>query len=210
MKGKLAYLVLFVFTVIAFNALAADHFVIVKLPQNIEVELPKNWTTLSNNQLTTLSASATARVRSVSMLDATSNLKFASTLYDDAGQPQALFNIRYYPQLDLSQYDAKSATTQDIQELDNGLREALEKSGQISGFTILKWFGTSRVIINGTYFFITEYERSPVNNNGNFRVRLIRAFDGNSSFTVTVSYRSDDEYILRPICDYIIESIKSI
>ena len=57
--------------------------------------------------------------------------------------------------------------------------------------------------------FVTEYKRSPIKSNGNFKVRLVRVFNGGKSFTLTVSYREDKEYVLRPICDRIISSLRN-
>jgi len=37
----------------------------------------------------------------------------------------------------------------------------------------------------------------------------VRVFNGGKSFTMTVSYRENQEYLLRPICDRIISSLRN-
>ena len=96
----------------------------------------------------------------------------------------------------------------DIRELDKGLQERISKAGQISGYTVLAWNGTTKQIINGATFYISEYKRSPVNENSNTVVRLVRMLSAGKSFTMTIAYHEDREYLLRPICDRIISSLR--
>ena len=117
--------------------------------------------------------------------------------------------VRYYPDSEISQADARAAGQSEIRELDAALRDSMVKAGQINGFTVLAWNGTSKQVINGTTAFITDYKRSPLKNNGNFKVQLVRVFNGSKSFTLTVSYREDQDYFLRPICDRIISSLRN-
>lgn len=92
-----------------------------------------------------------------------------------------------------------------MREIDSALRESIVKAGQINNFSVLAWNGTVKQVINGATAFVTEYERSPLKNNGNFKVRLVRIFNGAKSFTLTVSYREDQEYL----CDRIISSLRN-
>lgn len=193
----------------AFTVSAADNYVPIELPHDVRIDLPRNWKVISRNQRITLDSSVQARTESIGVFNASSDLNFGANLYDEAGKTAALVNIRYYPDLETTQEDARSATDADVQYLDSVLRSSIAKNGQTFGYSILKWLGTSQRTLNGNVAFITEYERSPLNNNGNSRVRLVRFFNGRASFTITVSYRAGQEYLLRPICDRIISSIKA-
>jgi hypothetical protein len=164
---------------------------------------------LSNNQRITLDSAVQSRNERAGMFDASSDLNFGANYYDEAGKTAAIMNVRYYPDSEISQTDARAAGQPDIRELDSTLRESMVKAGQISGFTVLAWNGTSKQVINGSTAFVTEYKRSPLKNNGNFQVRLVRVFNGSKSFTLTVSYREDQDYLLRPICDRIISSLRN-
>lgn len=197
---------LFVYTL---AASAANNYVSIALPHGVRMDLPRNWEALSRNQRIMLDSSVQARIERTGMFDASSDLNFGANFYDEAGRAAAIINIRYYPDMELTQADARAATAADSQELDVALKASIIQAGQVSGYSILKWFGTSSRAIKGSIAFVTEYERSPLNNNGNFRVRLVRVFNGSASFTVTVSYRASQEYLLRPICDRIISSIKA-
>lgn len=190
-------------------ALAANNFVPIKLPHGVQIELPRNWEALSRNQRITLDSSVQSRNERAGIFDASSDLNFGANYYDEAGKTAAIMNIRYYPDLELSQADARAAGQTDIRELDSALRESMVKAGQINGFSVLSWNGTTKQVINGATAFVTEYKRSPLKNNGNFKVRLVRVFNGGKSFTLTISYREDQEYLLRPICDRIISSIRT-
>lgn len=190
-------------------ALAANNFVLIKLPHGVQLELPRNWEALSKNQRITLDSAVQSRNERAGLFYASSDLNFAANYYDDASKVAAMMNIRYYPDLDISQDDARALGQADVRELDVVLRESLIKSAKISGFSILSWNGTHKQVINGITAFVTEYKRSPVNNNGNFKVRLVRVLNGGKSFTLTVSYRENQEFLLRPICDRIIFSLRN-
>lgn len=190
------------------GAHAANNYVLVVLPHGVRMELPRNWEALSRNQRIALDSSVQARTESIGQFDASSDLNFAANFYDEAGKAAAIVNIRYYPEMALTQADARAAAPADVGDLDATIRSSLAQAGKVSGYTILKWFGTAPRTLSGTVAFITEYERSAISNNGAFRVRLVRILNGRSSFTITVSYRSNQEYLLRPICDRIIASIR--
>jgi hypothetical protein len=190
-------------------AIAANNFVPIRLPHGVQIELPRNWVVLSKNQLITLDSTAQSRMELARIFDASSDLNFGANYYDEAGKTAAIVNVQYYPDIDVSQAEARAAGAADIRELDAALRESIVKAGQINGFSVLAWNGTSKQVINGVTAFVTEYKRSPLNNNGNFKVRVVRVFNGGKSFTMTVSYRENQEYLLRPICDRIISSLRN-
>lgn len=186
---------------------ASGNYVSIRLPKGVTVELPRNWTVLSNNQRITLDSWVQAKTEANRVANASSELAFAANYYDEQNSTAGMFNIRYYPNLDVSQPDANAAGTADIKELDAVLRQNIVPGIEMSGSRLLAWFGTTKLSINGTSAFITEYRRSSPQG-GVFRVRLVRIFNGQKSFTITVSYREDQEFFLRAICDRIISSIR--
>ncbi len=186
---------------------AYNNYISVRLPKGVTVELPKNWVVLSNNQRITLDSwvQAKAEVRGIS--NNSSELAFAANYYDERNITAGIFNIRYYPNLDINQSDAKAAGATDIKELDTTIRQNIIPGIEAAGGRVLAWLGTTKLSINGSTTFITEYRRSSPHGDI-FRARLVRFFNGNKSFTITISYREDQEFFLRPICDKIISSIK--
>lgn len=190
-------------------AIAANNFVPIKLPHAVQIELPRNWVALSKNQRITLDSSVQSRTERAGMFDASTDLNFAANYYDDAGKTAAIMNVRYYPDMDISQAEARAAGAVDIRELDAAIRESVEKALLMNDYSVLAWNGTKKQVINGVTAFVTEYKRSPLNNNGNFKVRLVRVFNEGKSFTLTVSYRENQENLLRPICDRIITSLRN-
>jgi hypothetical protein len=186
---------------------ATNYYVSISLPKGVQIELPKNWEALSNKQRINLGAYSQAKVESLG-LDTSSELDFAANYYDDRNQAAGIVNVRYYPDLAVSQADARAASVSDIRELDTQLRQGMDQGFSGTGVRILNWKGTKKQVIHGNTVFITEYKRSPMQDNRNFIVRLVRMFNMGKSFTVTISYREDHEYLLRPITDRIIASIR--
>ena len=134
-------------------------------------------------------------------------MPFAATYYDDRRRALGTVNLRYYPRLDLTQADARSATAQDVRELDMALREAMATGAKTVGMSPPLWVGTHKSSINGITVFITEYLRKALKGSGEVRVRLVRVFSGSKSFTLTVSYHEGMSMFLKPITDQIIRSL---
>lgn len=183
---------------------AAGNFIPVRLPKGVTVELPKNWTALTNNQHITLDSWVEAKTESRGMAD---DLAFAANYYDDQGKTAGMFNIRYYPDLEVTQSEARAANAPDVKELDAVLRQNVVPGIEMAGGRLLAWVGTTKQSINGATVFVSEYRRSS-QQGGSFRARLVRFFNAQKSFTITISYREDQDYFLRPICDRIISSIR--
>ncbi|MGZ0654147.1 hypothetical protein ACWPKS_00925 [Coraliomargarita sp. W4R72] len=187
-------------------AWSEENFVTVKLPRGVAAELPKNWIVHSRSDRITIDAAAQSIAEKAKMFDASSELSFAAG-YIFAGKSASLFNIRYYPNLELTQKDARQFDEDSISVLDELIKENIVKAGELSSYTVPVWKGTIQREINGMSVFITEYHRRSKENDGDFVVRLVRVFDGASSFTITISYRESLEGVLRQICDHIIQSI---
>lgn len=195
-------------TVVASPALAQSRsYVNVKLPKGVSISLPRNWIVISENQRITLDASVTARMDNAGLVaDFSSDLVFAANYYDDDDKAAGMFNIRYYPAQTVTQVDSVTASSADLLELDAGLRQGIQVSLNESGSTLLMWLGTSKQTVNGLVTFVSEYRRlSP---NGVFRVRLVRVLNAGRSFTVTVSYREDQAFLLQPIIEYVTRSLR--
>jgi hypothetical protein len=188
------------------------HWLPVTLPLGVSIEIPKNWTPLSNNTRLTIETGVDARLDLSNLPRLVgSELPFAANLFDDKGHAIALMNIRYYSDIDVTHAEARRATKKDVDELDIAIRRSMEQASTAFGWRIVRWHGTEKRTINGTTIFVTEYTRSPLPNAppGNRRVRLARVLDGPRSFTLTVSYYEPQEYVLRPISEKIIVSLRS-
>lgn len=191
------------------SAYAADNFVKVRLPKGVSLELPKNWVAISKDQRITLD-NIVQSVLDLTAIDHPENSKyvFAANRYEN-GKTIGIVNVRYYPNIDLAQNEARQATLQDIKEFDAALKENMVKSTKAFGMSILAWRGTKKKSINGITTFITEYSRNErIKDTGAFRVRLVRVFAGDRSFTLTVSFNEEGSFFLKTITDSIIESLR--
>lgn len=188
---------------------ASHNFATLELPNGVLVDLPRNWMTLSNNHRITIDTAVESKL-DLSQIDKRnpSDLGFAANYYDDTGKTAGILNIRYYPAIVATQSDAENAGPAGIHELDEGIREGLSKTEAAFGMKILSWNGTQKESINGLTAFVSDYRRQSLNGHDAFRVRLVRILAGTRSFTMTISYREPDEYLLQPICDRIILSIR--
>ncbi len=172
---------------------ATSNFLAVRLPNAVTVELPRNWTALSNNQRITIDSWVQAKRETAGASNPSSDLTFAANYYDEQGKTVAIFNIRYYPEQTVTQAESRAATTVDTKELDDALHNEMAAAQQQFGVRLLSWLGTTKQTINGTIAFLTEYRRTAIREGTPFRVRLVRFLSAERSFTVTVSYREDQE-----------------
>lgn len=187
---------------------ATDNFARVKLPKGVSIEIPKNWVVLSGNQRITLDSAVESGLDLSGIKQKGSELPFAANYYDDKGNTLGIMNVRYYPELELTQADAQSANAQDVRELDAALKESMIPSMKAFNMTVTSWAGTQKSVINGITVFLTEYQRKSLKGSGEFRVRLVRVFAADKSFTVTVSYYEAASFLLKPITDRIINSLR--
>lgn len=188
---------------------ATGNFLPIRLANGVTVELPRNWTVLSDNQRITLDSYVQIIVERAKGPDLSSDLNFAANYYDEHGRTAGIFNIRYYPGQTATQNESRASTATDTQELDNTLRAQILEVSQQTGMQMLSWKGTAKQSINGSIAFVTEYRRASLQGGAPFRVRLVRVLAGSRSFTVTISYREDQEFFLKPICDRVIQSIRN-
>ena len=184
---------------------AKSNFLMIKLPNGVTIDIPRNWQILGNDELTTLDTSVEAQIDLSNLPKVTSDLGFVAGYYDDTGE-KAKINVRYYPDSKVTQDIVKRADPKEIRNFDTTLKKEFMKA---SGNTMLYWGGTRKQNIAGGIALVTEYRRPPIpGENGSFNVRLVRVLDGPKSFTLTVSYNELYAVIFKPICDRIVSSLK--
>ena len=187
-------------------AFGASNFIIIKLPQSVAIDLPRNWIIVSDNERITLDTwvESTFDLRHFPQVD--SSLPFAANYYT-GGVTAGIINTRYYHDMDITQSDAKLLTDVDVAYLDQIIKSNMTLSMEKAGITVTSWEGTEKRTINGIITFVTEYHRKSIRGSGIFRVRLVRVLAGSRSFTLTVSYLNSQQQFLRNITDRIISSL---
>lgn len=185
------------------------HSIPVKLPLGVQLEVPQDWQVLSRNQRVPLESVATRTLRH-SHFDASRDDSFAANYYDGPGRLLASMHLGFYKTLDFTQAEARNAPSAEIDELDAFLKNSMTQVSRTGGYSIRSWQGTQRQTISGITAFVSEYSRSMVKDEDYFRVRLVRVFDGPRSFTLSVSYRENNQLLLRAICDQIIASVRRV
>lgn len=187
--------------------LAAGSYLLLKLPNGVSIELPRNWVIISGNQRVTLDAWVQARTEKLADSPLRSELSLAANYYDDRGQTAGIFNIRYYPEQEVTQREVREASPEDLAEIDAELRKNLLPAVEAAGNRLLEWRGTRRIDVNGIAVLLSEYRRTSRQVPA-FRAQLARVLAGARSFTVTISYREDQEYLLAPICERVLRTIR--
>ena len=205
MYKQYAALIIIFFLSCAANA--ETNFIKIKLPEEVTIDLPKNWVLISNNKRITLDTwvESTFDLNQLPSID--SALPFAANYYAD-GVTVGIINARYYPAMDVTQRDAQLASANDVRELDQELKKSMISSMNKIGMTVTSWEGTQKRTINGIAAFVTEYHRESLKGSGVFRVRLVRVLAGKRSFTLTVSYLESQNMFLENITDKIISSLE--
>lgn len=206
MSVLLRQMVGLILTVTLSAANAGNSFVPIELPRGVHIELPTNWTALSDNKRTTLAAYTQAQVERLNAKEPEVEMPFAANLYDDVGLVAASMNIRYYPALTISQSDAAQSTTQDLNELDQGLQKTVIPGAESGGQRVLAWRGTKKTNINGVIAFVSEY-RVSASKGGPFVVELVRVYNLKKSFTLILSYRENNA-LLEPIVGKVIRTLQ--
>jgi hypothetical protein len=210
-KRKRSYALSMILVVLSLNApmfaRATGDFVTISLPKGVSIELPRDWVVLSNKQRVTLDTFVESGLDLSGIDQPDSDLSFAANYYDEGGDIIGKVNVRYYPQIKLSQADAIGMTNQDLQELDAAIKQGMIGGMKALGMPVTSWRGTSKRELNGITAFITDYHRESARDSSDFRVRLARVFAEDKSFTLTASYSESAARILGPITDRIIDSL---
>ena len=198
---KLLFLIFLIISSFAVNA--DSNFKTVNLPKGVSIDVPINWQVISNNQRITLDSYVETLYEPID-----SEFPFAVNYYNDNGEVEALLNIRYYPWIEITQEDVFSASSDEVQYLDSILNDNILISMKDIG-KLLSWNGTKKKNINGVMVLITEYRRYLNTTKDSGRVRLVRVFNDNKSFTLTISYndRLQHSFMLERITNRIIESL---
>lgn len=183
------------------------NYVRLNLPKGVSVELPRNWVAVSGNTRQTLDAAVEAMTSTVDQPQ--SELPFAANLYDDGGKAIAIFNIRYYPAMDISQDDVRESTRADIDAFDEELHASMDQSMSGAGMRVLTWLGTRRIAAGSKTVLLSEYRRAGLKGSSPFHVTLFRVLDTSKSFTITYSYDEALAILLKPIGDRVISSVQS-
>jgi hypothetical protein len=180
------------------------------LPGNVSVQLPKNWLFVSDDQIITIDAAVQSLLDLNQLPYLPFNTEITAVYFDDQGDSVSSFSIKYYREKLISQKTAAKVGDEFISALDGGLRQGVERSARALKLNTPEWKGTAKQVLSGRTFFVTEFIRGGLENNHQFVTRLVRYLDTNLNFTITVTYDNSHSmtYLLKPITDLIIQSIK--
>jgi len=175
----------------------------IKLSNNINLNLSKNWKIINQKTRETLKK----KVDELIFLKISSSLPFAANLYRN-GRVIGIMNIRVYPNIEIYQNEIRKISRDDLTFFDSELYKNVKKGVSLVGAKILHWKGSKLEIINNKIYIVSNYNRSSINKNeAIFNVKLFRLLDGKKSFTLTLSYDEKFKNFMLPEINKIAESI---
>jgi hypothetical protein len=186
---------------------ADSNFIRVNLTKGVSAELPKNWSVMSKNRRITIETWKESVFQANKLSDVENDLPFMANYFDDMGNSAGTFSIRFYPTIKVTESEAIAGGMVFIKEIDDGIKKNFTIGVEAGGGKLVSWLGTTVRSINGSMYFISENRQLSPRGEG-FRGILVRYLNAEKSFTVLISYREDDAYVLKPICDRIISSIQ--
>jgi hypothetical protein len=185
---------------------AESHFLRVKLPRGVEVQIPKGWRVVGRdyNQLIETAADAAVELSDIDVGDAKSVNLIVST-----SMPRTT-----YAALRIDSLIPPSATPQEVKRISkNELKELslymklqLKKLLPYQGNQLLNFYGVHIGQISGYPALITTYRRSGPK--GPVIVEINQIFTGNQELIVTLSYRESEKVIWLPVFKKIRNTIK--
>lgn len=184
---------------------AAGNYVRVDLPKQWQAELPSAWCVRQGDRHQPLASFVAAHPETPDYFDARQGDAFTAEVHDGDGQVRATLTLRFLPLAPLTQTDARTATGGVLVRWDDGARS--EAEAEPGAGTVKTWSGTFKQVYNGATAVVSHYTRQP-RGAPLQRVKLVRVFDLEKSFAVTLSYRDGDRYLLQPVTERILASLK--
>jgi hypothetical protein len=189
-------------------ARADTNFVVVEYLPGQSIEIPRNWTVLSDGQRINLDTHVEAVLRLSGGNRPATDLPLAAN-YFESGKTVALMNIRVYPEMDVTQQEIETLQEQDLIEVDAAFRDELENEAKAVGSKVLSWEKTRIFEINSKVFLLVQYVRAAMPGlSGDQSVAMYRYFDGPRSLSVTLSVKRSQERLFGPIFQYMISTLE--
>jgi hypothetical protein len=193
-----------VFLFAAFNVYAESNFARVQVGNGVSIELPRNWSIISDNTRITVDAAVEAQGAKV----VRSNLPFAANLYNDSGRTVAILNVRFYPDNNLTQKDCRVMTEAGLAELDKVSRPSFESSLKSASITNPIFEKTVIGNISGVCVLRQSEAFDMPPDKSRFKQFRTRFWNAPNSFTVTMGYHTAAEPLVGPIVQRVIASIR--
>jgi hypothetical protein len=163
MKRISVFLIIFITIMgfVSYRSHAGNNFVVIKLSNGVSVDIPRNWQVATRDQQITLDTVVQSQLDLSNIPQGSSDLGFVAGYFDDAGD-KAKVNVRYYPDIKITQDSIRNMSPKELVEFDNALKQSSYKGAKAAGGSILQWNGTQKKNIAGRIALVTEYRRPPL------------------------------------------------
>ncbi len=187
------------------NMVNASNFITLKLPRNVEMELPKQWHILNVDEenLIATAAESLLDLSHIDMGNTDGELKLISAMpmvkYTYASVSIASIN----PTL-ISPQEADKLSVQEIKEFFQMMLEGIKQNGS---FRVIKNLGSYRETVSQLPAIGVKYIRTSTVQKDNVLTELLLVFAPKQTLRITLSYRVRDAVIWKPVIQKIKNSI---
>jgi len=183
----------------------ASNFVVVKLSRGVELQLPKGWWVLSEQQNQVIDMAAEAAI-DISEIEVVAGAEV--NLITAASMPRTTYaavRVDSIIPVSSSPSHISNLTSSDMHSVEAEIQSNLQKLLPFQGNYLLTFSGVRRVTVSGHPTLITEYRRS--GSKGPVLVSIVQVFTPNQDVRISFSYRESEQAIWKSIIEKIYKSI---
>lgn len=197
---KLAFILLFFYSC----AFAESSYMHLSLQQGLEIDVPKDWISLTGPINNAINAHVEAIVEK-EKLDSNQNTKLLLALVS----PTPLYaqvRVEIDNPSSLSRKEALTITQKDSPFFDEEFRKILSRTIKYQGFSLIEIYPTQIQSFHNDPAIITSYKRT--GKKGPVIVRIIQAFTQSGTLRIILSCRESEATIWNPVLNKIQDSIR--
>jgi len=171
------------------------------IDNHVKFQLPRNWSVLSDNGVTTLNSIIESAVFNAK------DLKFQANLRNDNGE--TITTVQTYKwNSEFTQDNVSAMTKTDLNGYDKDMHRQMKKEIAQVGGSFSDWLGTKTQRINGLTILSSKYRRvSKHQPQDHFIVQVLRIYSGSESFSFVISYHEESTLPLSILVEKIISTL---
>ena len=209
MKKIQQYWILIFFTISFQSTYAQDtSFRQLSLAYGISIDIPSHWHILSKDTRKNISAAGQAVVDN-SGTEGISGKKRSLLAVDSIPSPTgAMIRVSVTSPPDYSQYDLMAATSTDLKQAQFELQKIFKQMEGSGGPKIIEMQAFRIEKLNKYRMLVMPYIRAGIRNSSPWQVLQYKIPVSNQLIEITLSYKTSDAYLWKPILERVKRSIR--
>lgn len=182
-----------------------SNFAHIKLPRGIELQIPKDWRLLGDdhNRIIQILVEADMDLSGIGLPDGQKTNLIALNSMPRSTYASVRVDSTIPPSVSPS--ELALVTTADIREMQNVMRQNIEKKLSLLGGQLIEYFGFRIEKISGHPSIVTEYRRTGLK--GPVFVQINQIFTSNQEIIINLSYRESEVVLWKDVIGKIRQSI---